>query len=198
MRSPSQIDDINKGRACVAAATNAIMYTSMYLEQTQAKTLSWHSAYVVFVSLLALLVATSFTDALGRHTLQHTIRLAVQTLSNSTYGSSRSKSLYLDFAQVCYSQTRQEGVANEDSQAVSFTMTPPLNLGTPHRSSFSSDASTIFSRNAESNWMSSQDTSSSPAGSAMTAQTSIGTPWWQPIAKEQPQDPPDRWSFDHS
>lgn len=198
MRSPSQIDDINKGRACVTAATNAIMYTSMYLEQTQATILSWHSAYVVFISLLALLVATSFTDALGRHTLQHTIRLAVQTLSSSTYGSSRSKSLYLEFAQVCFFQDRQEDVANEDLQAVSFNLTPPLNLGTPRHSSFSSDTSTLLSRNAGSNWMSNQDTSSSPAGSVMTAQTPIETPWWQPIAKEQSQEPPDRWSFDHS
>lgn len=198
MRSPSQIDDINKGRACVTAATNAIMYTSMYLEHSQVTTLSWHSAYVVFISLLTLLVARSFTDALGRHTLQHTIRLAIQTLSNSTYGSSRSKTLYLDFAQVCFSRYRQEDVANEDSQAVSFTLSPQLNLGTPRRSSVSSDASTLFSRNAGSHRMNSLDTSSSPAGSALTGRTPIETPWWQPIAKQQSQDPPDRWSFDHS
>lgn len=198
MKSPSQIDDINKGRACIAAATNAIMYTSMHMEQTQVTTLSWHSAYVVFISLLALLVSTSFTDALGRHTLQHTIRIAVQTLSTATYGSSRSKSSYLEFAQVCYSQNRRESVANKHSQAVSTNLRPSLNIETARRSSFSSDASTLFSRNVRSTKMSSQDMSSSPGGSVLSGSTPIEKSWWLPTTKDESQEPPDRWDFDHS
>lgn len=198
MKSPSQIDDINKGRACVIAATNGIMYTSMYLEQTQATTLSWHSAYVVFISLLTLLVATSFTDALGRHTLQHTIRIAVQTLSTSTYGSSRSKSSYLEFAQVCYSQQRQGSDTNEESQAVSMNTMPSPNIETPHRSSFSSDASTVFSRNPRAIRMSGQEMSSSPGGSVLSGSTPIEKSWWLPTTKEKSQEPLDRWDFDHS
>lgn len=197
MKSPSQIDDINKGRACVTAATNAIMYTSMYREQTQVTALSWHSAYVVFISLLTLLVATSFTDALGRHTIQHTIHVAVQTLSTSTYGSSRSKSSYLEFAQVSSLQCRQNSFANEDSQAVSNNLRTPLNIESARRSSFSSGASTVFSpRNAGSTKMSSQDTSLSPDGSSISESASADKSWWLPIKKEHSQDLPDQWDFD--
>lgn len=114
MKKPSRIDDINKGRVCVLAATNAIMKTSMYLEQTRATILSWHSAYVLFISLITLLVASSFADVQCQRILQYTIHVAIQTLISSTCGSSQSKSLYLEFTQVCRYSPDERDLANED------------------------------------------------------------------------------------
>lgn len=101
MKSPSDIDDINKGQACTAAATSAIMYISMYLQQTQATSLPFHSAHVLFIGLLTLMVAASFTDDSGRQSIQHTTRIGTNILSSTDYGSSRTKILYLEFIQAC-------------------------------------------------------------------------------------------------
>lgn len=103
-KRPSDVDDINKGQTCTAAATNAITYISMYLEQTQATSLPFHSAYVLFVSLLTLTVASVLADDHGRHGFQHIIYVATRTLTNSNFGSDRTKTHYLEFIQACSNQ----------------------------------------------------------------------------------------------
>lgn len=104
MSHPSDVDDINKGQACTGAATNAIAYISMHLEQSQAPSLPSHSAYLLFISLLTLIVASVFTDDHGRHSFQHTQHVAMQALTNANFGSDRNKIVYLDFTQACSNQ----------------------------------------------------------------------------------------------
>lgn len=104
MRHPSDVDEINQGQACAIAATNAIAYISMYRKQSQASFLPFHSAYVLFVSLLTLMVASAFTDDRGRQHFEQTIQVATQALTNSNFGSSRTKMIYVEFIQACFNQ----------------------------------------------------------------------------------------------
>lgn len=96
-----EIDDINKGRACVAAATNAISHISTRLSQISGTSLTWSSAYTVFISSLTLLVAAAFTHTNERHVIHNTVYIAIQILQETSYGDSHCKKSYLDFIRVC-------------------------------------------------------------------------------------------------
>lgn len=95
-----EIDDINRGRACVAAATNAISHISKRLARIPATNLTWSSAYTIYVSSLTLLIAAAFAHAAERHTIHGTVCVAIQILQDTTYGSSHCKRSYLGFIQV--------------------------------------------------------------------------------------------------
>lgn len=101
-----EIDDINKGRACVTAATNAISHISGRLMQIPTSKLTWSSAYTVFISTLTLLVAAAFAHPNERHAIHGTIQIAIHILQSTTYGSSYCKKSYLDFIQVSRAQVR--------------------------------------------------------------------------------------------
>lgn len=101
MYNNEKFEETNRGRACVRAATNAILHTSTHLAQVQATNLTWTSAYAILVSAIVLLVAITHTNtAHMRREMYGTLYIAVQILQNTRYGSSRSKKLYLDFLQV--------------------------------------------------------------------------------------------------
>lgn len=99
------IDDIDKGRACVAAATNAISHISERFMQTPESRLTWSSAYTIFISALTLLVAAAFAHSDERHTIHGTVQIAIQILQNTTYGSSHCKKSYLGFIRVSHTRS---------------------------------------------------------------------------------------------
>lgn len=102
------IDDVDKGRACVAAATNAISHVSTRLMQISANRLTWSAAYTVFISALTLLVAAAFSHSDERHTIHETVQVAIQILQNTTYGSNHYKKSYLDFIRVSHTRSGME------------------------------------------------------------------------------------------
>lgn len=91
------IDEMNRREACIVAATNAISYTSTRLAQRSASTLTWSSAYTVFISGIILLIAVSSTDTDIYH---NTIANSIQILQNTTYGNSHNKQTYLEIIQA--------------------------------------------------------------------------------------------------
>lgn len=93
-------DEFDEESACIKAAVDAIEYTSSHLEQEEARTIPWHSAYVMFISTVTLLTAASFLDHSDRLSFQGTINTATLVLSNTTYGSWHAKSCYIQFTQV--------------------------------------------------------------------------------------------------
>jgi hypothetical protein len=97
------VRNINRGRACVMAASSAISSTSNRMESLQTTILSWLSAYTVFVSTITLLVATIFlenSDVYVKHTIEHTVRVAVQILKHTTYSAGQTRLPYMNFLLV--------------------------------------------------------------------------------------------------
>lgn len=102
MESPSDIDNIIRGQTCTKIATNAIAYITGHLEQSQAACLPFNSAYLLFVSLVTLVIATAFTDVAHRQMFQHSIQLATAALSASSFGRPQTKLIFLEFARVSF------------------------------------------------------------------------------------------------
>lgn len=105
---PDRLDRICKGRACVIAASNAILSTADRVVRMQMTSLTWLSAYTVFISAVTLLTAFSFlndTDFHTRDAIQRTFQTAVHVLRYKSYHASQGKSTYLNFLTV--SQQRQ-------------------------------------------------------------------------------------------
>lgn len=97
-------NDIQKGRACVMAASNAITSVSKRMESLQTTTLTWLSAYTIFLSTITLLIATislENKDIYMQCTVEHTVRVAFQILKHATYGAGQNRSLYINFLLVC-------------------------------------------------------------------------------------------------
>lgn len=133
------MDDINKGRACVAAATNAILYTSMRLARTPTTTLTWSSAYTIFISARTLLVAAAFTHARKRHAIHSTVHVAIQILQDTTYSSSRCKTSYLNFIQVNRLISNGKVIALITLQALSERVMMPLDFAPFYQSTSSTE-----------------------------------------------------------
>lgn len=102
MSDHSRNEGRDGGHACVTAATNAIMFTSTYLTNSQETNLTWSTAYTILISAVVLLVAISCTRAhsVKRSEMYGTLYIAVQVLQNTRYGDENSKKSYLDFLQV--------------------------------------------------------------------------------------------------
>lgn len=97
------VKNVNKGRACVMSASIAISSISDRMEMLQTTILTWLSAYTVFISAITLLVATislDSSDIYAQHTIEHTIRVAVQILKYATYGEGQNKLSYMNFLLV--------------------------------------------------------------------------------------------------
>lgn len=102
---PQHVRNINQGRTCVMAASTAISSISDRMETLQTTILTWLSAYTVFLSAVTLLVATialDTSDIYSQHTIEHTIRVAVQILKHATYGAGQNRFPYLNFLLVSY------------------------------------------------------------------------------------------------
>lgn len=85
------------------AASIVISSTSDRMETLQTTILTWLSAYTVFISTLTLLVATISLDTsefYAQHTIEHTIRVAVQILKHTTYGAGQNRLPYMNFLLV--------------------------------------------------------------------------------------------------
>lgn len=96
----SRDEEFDEEVACIKAAVDAVGYTSSYLERNETNVLSWHSAYIIFISAITLLTGASFMSPPNRTPIQGTIDTAVRMLSNTIYGSWHAKSCYLQFTQV--------------------------------------------------------------------------------------------------
>lgn len=103
-------EEMGRGRACVTAATNAILHTSTHLTQSQGTNLTWSTAYAVLISAVVLLVAITYTNvhSMRRSEMYGTLYIAVQILQNTRYGDNNCKKSYLDFLQVGERLSRKE------------------------------------------------------------------------------------------
>lgn len=100
---PSRLEHICKGRACVIAASNAILFTAERADRMQMTSLTWLSAYTVFISAITLMTAIAIledTDIQMREAMERTIQIAFHVLRYNTYNASQGKSTYLDFLGV--------------------------------------------------------------------------------------------------
>lgn len=95
-----RVNEFKEEAACVQAAVDAVKYTSSQLEQGQTDTISWHSAYIVFISAVTLLAAAVHMNASDHAATHRVISTATMILSNASYGSWHAKSCYIQFIQV--------------------------------------------------------------------------------------------------
>lgn len=96
----ARAEELESRNACIQAAINAVKYISSHLEQDLSPAISWHSAYVILISTIVLFTAAISTTISGRKLIQSTIPTATLILSDTTYGSWRTKTGYLSFVQV--------------------------------------------------------------------------------------------------
>lgn len=127
-----EIDDVNKGRACVVA---------MRLARIPTTTLTWSSAYTIFISTVTLLVAAAFAHARERHAIHSTVHVAIQILHDTTYGNSQCKKSYLNFIHVNQSPADRKAMTLTMVQVLSERVTVPFDFAPFHWSTLSAEQS---------------------------------------------------------
>lgn len=104
---PHHLERICKGRACVIAASNTILFTADRVERMQITNVTWLSAYTIFISTIVLLTAISFVEDTNLHkreAIERTIQIAIHVLRYKSYAASEGKNTYLEFLTVSQSQ----------------------------------------------------------------------------------------------